>query len=89
MNTNQLKRFAKEARIKLLNQVGRKLEFVVNNTIQSFIDTFTDQKNSLKNNIEQIGKNLVIVSKQLVEDYLAALRVQYFRIIDEDKRISL
>jgi len=28
-------------------------------------------------------------SKQDVEDYLAALREQYFRIIDEDKRISL
>jgi len=29
MNTSQLKRFAKEARIKLINQVGRKLEFVL------------------------------------------------------------
>jgi len=29
MNTNQLKRFGKEARIKLLEQVGRKLEFVL------------------------------------------------------------
>ncbi len=29
MNTNNLKRFAKEARIKLLDQVGRKLEFVL------------------------------------------------------------
>ena len=29
MNTNNLKRFAKEARIKLLDLVGRKLEFVL------------------------------------------------------------
>jgi hypothetical protein len=29
MNTNALKRFAKDARIKLLDQVGRKLEFVL------------------------------------------------------------
>ncbi len=29
MNTNNLKRFAKEASIKLLDQVGRKLEFVL------------------------------------------------------------
>jgi hypothetical protein len=29
MNTNNLKRFAKEARIKLLDQIGRKLAFVL------------------------------------------------------------
>jgi len=28
-------------------------------------------------------------TKQDVEEYLAALREQYFRIIDENKRISL
>jgi len=29
MNTNQLKRFAREARTKLLQQVGAKMEFVL------------------------------------------------------------
>jgi len=60
MNTNQLKRFAKEARIKLLEQVGRKLEFVQNNTRQSFLDSYPTQIKSLKDKIQQIGKEQVI-----------------------------
>ncbi|MCX6250334.1 MAG: BREX-1 system adenine-specific DNA-methyltransferase PglX [Bacteroidetes bacterium] len=60
MNTNALKRFAKEARIKLLDQVGRKLEFVLANKSQSFIDTYSSQINSLKNRIQKVGKEQVI-----------------------------
>ena len=60
MNTNQLKRFAKDARIKLLDQVGRKLEFVICNTDQVFIDTYNSQINSLNLKIKQIGQNQVI-----------------------------
>jgi hypothetical protein len=39
MNTNNLKRFAREARIKLIDQVGRKLEFVLSNADPVFLDT--------------------------------------------------
>lgn len=60
MNTNQLKRFAKDARIKLLDQVGRKLEFVLNNRSQSFIDTYAAQIQSLTDKIQQTGREQVI-----------------------------
>ena len=60
MNTNQLKRFAKDARIKLLDQVGRKLEFVLNNPSQSFIDTYAAQIQSLKDKIQFTGREQVI-----------------------------
>ena len=60
MNINQLKRFAKDARIKLLDQVGRKLEFVLNNSSLSFIDTYAAQIQSLKDKIEQTGREQVI-----------------------------
>lgn len=60
MNTNQLKRFAKEASIKLLDQVGRKLEFVQNNTRQSFLDSYPTQIKSLKDKIQQIGKEQAV-----------------------------
>jgi type II restriction/modification system DNA methylase subunit YeeA len=60
MNTNQLKRFAKDARIKLIDLVGRKLEFVVNNSSQSFIDTYAAQIQSLKDKIQQTSREQVI-----------------------------
>ena len=60
MNTNQLKRFAKEARIKLLDQVGRKLEFVLNNSSQIYTDTYAAQIQSLKDKIQQTGPEQVI-----------------------------
>lgn len=60
MNTNQLKRFAKDARIKLLDQIGRKLEFVLNNPSQSFIDTYAAQIQSLKDKIQLTGREQVI-----------------------------
>jgi len=43
------------------------------------------RKDSVKINF----KKPALETKQDVEDYLTALREQYFRIIDEDKRISL
>jgi hypothetical protein len=43
------------------------------------------RKDSVKINF----KKPALETKQDVEDYLAALKEQYFRIIDEDKRISL
>jgi len=43
------------------------------------------RKDSVKINF----KKPALETKQDVEDYLVALREQYFRIIDEDKRISL
>ena len=52
MNTNNLKRFAREARIKLIDQVGRKLEFVLSNTDPVFLDTNASQIQSLKNKIQ-------------------------------------
>jgi len=60
MNTNNLKRFAREARIKLIDQVGRKLEFVLNNTDPVFIDTNATQIQSLKNKIQALGKEQVV-----------------------------
>lgn len=60
MNTNNLKRFAREARIKLIDQVGRKLEFVLSNADPVFIDTNASQIQSLKNKIQEQGKEQVI-----------------------------
>jgi hypothetical protein len=60
MNTNALKRFAREARIKLIDQVGRKLEFVLSNADPVFIDTNASQIQSLKNKIQAQGKEQVI-----------------------------
>ena len=60
MNTNNLKRFAREARIKLIDQVGRKLEFVLSNADPVFIDTNASQIQSLKNKIQAQGKEQVI-----------------------------
>jgi hypothetical protein len=60
MNTNNLKRFAREARIKLIDQVGRKLEFVLSNADPVFIDTNATQIQSLKNKIQALGKEQVI-----------------------------
>jgi type II restriction/modification system DNA methylase subunit YeeA len=60
MNTNSLKRFAREARIKLIDQVGRKLEFVLSNADPVFIDTNASQIQSLKNKIQAQGKEQVI-----------------------------
>jgi hypothetical protein len=60
MNTNNLKRFAREARIKLIDQVGRKLEFVLSNTDPVFLDTNATQIQSLKNKLQSLGKEQVI-----------------------------
>jgi len=60
MNTNNLKRFAREARIKLIDQVGRKLEFVLTNTDPVFIDTYASQIQSLKSKIQAQGKEQLI-----------------------------
>jgi len=60
MNTNQLKRFAKDARVKLLDQIGRKLEFVLANKSQSFIDTYATELANLKNKVQNSGKEQVI-----------------------------
>lgn len=60
MNTNALKRFAREARIKLLDQVGRKLEFVTTNIDPVFLDTNSSQINSLKEKIKAVGSEQVI-----------------------------
>jgi hypothetical protein len=42
-----------------------------------------------KDSVKIIFKKPALETKQDVEEYLAALREQYLRIIDEDKRISL
>lgn len=60
MNTNALKRFAREARIKLLDQVGRKLNFTLSNNDPVFMDTYASQIKSLKEKIIAQGKELVI-----------------------------
>jgi len=62
MNTNALKHFAKEARIKLLDQVGRKLDFVINNSDPVFLDINFNQVKSLKERIHSQGREQVIES---------------------------
>ena len=60
MNTNQLKTFAKNARIKLIDQISRKLEYVQNNKSQSFLDTYPRELKSLEDKIHKIGRDQVI-----------------------------
>jgi len=62
MNTNALERFAKLTRIKLLDQVGRKLEYVTKNTDEVFLATNSTQINSLKEKIDAFGEKQVIES---------------------------
>ena len=59
MNTNQLKRFAKEARIKLIDQVGRKLEFVLNHDTAELRGK-ENEIVQLKQKIQQTGQDQVI-----------------------------
>ena len=63
MNTNNLKRFAKEARIKLLDQVGRKLEFVL------LADTA--ELRGKKSEIDQLKKKITEQGKEQVIDTVA------------------
>jgi type II restriction/modification system DNA methylase subunit YeeA len=58
MNTNNLKRFAKEARIKLLDQVGRKLEFVLTHD--------TSELRGKQKEIEQLKKKITEQGKEQV-----------------------
>ncbi|RYG10803.1 MAG: class I SAM-dependent DNA methyltransferase, partial [Chitinophagaceae bacterium] len=59
MNTNSLKRFAKDARIKLLDQVGRKLEFVLTHDTAELRGKEAEIT-QLKNKITEHGKEQVI-----------------------------
>lgn len=63
MNTNNLKRFAKEARIKLLDQVGRKLEFVLTHD--------TAELRGKQNEIEQLKRKIAEQSKEQVIEMVA------------------
>jgi hypothetical protein len=60
MNTNKLETFAQAARIKLINLVGRKLEYVLSNESQSFVDTNIQQLTSLRSKIKEIGNEQLI-----------------------------
>lgn len=59
MNTNTLKRFAREARIKLLNQVSRKLEFVLTHDTAELRGK-QQEIEQLKRKIAEQGKEQVI-----------------------------
>jgi hypothetical protein len=59
MNTNQLKRFAKDARIKLIDQVGRKLDFVLTHDTAELRGK-ANEITQLKQKIAQTGKEQVI-----------------------------
>jgi len=63
MNTNNLKRFAKEARIKLLDQVGRKLEFVLTHD--------TAELRGKQKEIEQLKKKIAEQDKEHVIETVA------------------
>lgn len=59
MNTNALKRFAKEARLKLLSQVARKLEFVLTQDTAELRGK-TKELNQLRQKIKDLGQAQVI-----------------------------
>jgi len=59
MNTNQLKKFAQEARRKLLQQVGAKLEFVLTHDTAELREKAA-QVNNLKDELNRIGKQQLI-----------------------------
>ncbi|WP_273212244.1 BREX-1 system adenine-specific DNA-methyltransferase PglX [Runella zeae] len=59
MNTNALKRFAKEARLKLLSQVARKLEFVLTQDTAELRGK-TKELNQLRQKINDLGQTQVI-----------------------------
>ncbi len=59
MNTNALKRFAKEARLKLLSQVARKLEFVLTQDTAELRGK-TKELSQLRQKINDLGQTQVI-----------------------------
>jgi type II restriction/modification system DNA methylase subunit YeeA len=59
MNTNALKKFAREARIKLLDQVGRKLEYVLTADTAE-LRGMSKQIDELRGQINKYGKEQVI-----------------------------
>lgn len=59
MNTNQLKKFAQQARKKLLEQIGAKLEFVLNNDTPELREK-SSQIKLLKDAISKAGKPQLI-----------------------------
>lgn len=59
MNTNALKKFAQEARRKLIEQVGSKLEYVINTDTPELREK-ADQINKLKEAIQSTSKEQVI-----------------------------
>jgi type II restriction/modification system DNA methylase subunit YeeA len=59
MNTNQLKKFAQLTRKKLLEQIGAKLEFVLNNDTPELREK-SSQVKLLKDAITKSGKTLII-----------------------------
>jgi len=63
MNTNNLKRFAKEARIKMLDQVGRKLEFLLTHD--------TAELRGKQKEIEQLKKKIAEQGKEQVIEMVA------------------
>jgi hypothetical protein len=63
MNTNNLKRFAREARIKLLDQVGRKLEFVLTHD--------TAELRGKQKEIEQLKRKITEQGKEQVIETVA------------------
>ncbi|MFN6377631.1 MAG: BREX-1 system adenine-specific DNA-methyltransferase PglX [Flavobacteriales bacterium] len=63
MNTNNLKRFAKEARIKLLDQVSRKLEYVLSHD--------TAELRGKQKEIEQLKKKISEQGKEQVIEMVA------------------
>jgi type II restriction/modification system DNA methylase subunit YeeA len=63
MNTNNLKRFAKEARIKLLDQVGHKLEFVLSHD--------TAELRGKQQEIDQLKKKIAEQGKEQVVETVA------------------
>lgn len=80
MNTNNLKRFAKEARIKLLDQVGRKLEFVLTHD--------TAELRGKQKEIEQLKKKIAEQGKEQVIEMVAYTwfnRLMALRFMDANR----
>ena len=60
MNTNQLKRFAKDVRIKLMAQVGQKMDFILRGGDTSELRGKEREIDQLNAKIKQIGREQVI-----------------------------
>ena len=84
MNTNQLKKFAQQARHKLMEQVASKLDFVLNNDTAELREK-AEQVSKLKKELDFTSKKLTTKSKKLLIEKVAYIwfnRLMALRFMD-------